>query len=97
MPLLPTLTGDDFVTVAWVPTHIGPLETWVPKTITFHFEPMSQAPLPGRGSIGMGTVTGETGQTQTIWTIVAAAPTTAIDSRQALAAAVAIGVVGLVM
>ncbi|KAF3048563.1 hypothetical protein E8E11_003235 [Didymella keratinophila] len=62
----PQLTGDDFVTVQWIETHIGTLRTWVPQTETFHFEAMSQAPLPGVGSIGMGTLTGKTGQTQTI-------------------------------
>lgn len=97
MPPLPTLTGDDFVTVQWVGTHIGPLETWIPKTITFHFEPMSQAPLPGVGSIGMGTVTGRTGQTQTVWTVVGAAPTYAVVSKQTLAAVVAVGAVWLAM
>jgi hypothetical protein len=60
------LTGDDFVTVQWIETHIGTLCTWVPQTETFHFEAMSQAPLPGAGSIGMGTLTGKTGHTQTI-------------------------------
>lgn len=62
----PQLTGDDFVTVHWIETHIGTLRTWVPQTETFHFEAMSQAPLPGVGSIGMGTLTGKTGQTQTV-------------------------------
>lgn len=62
----PLLAGDDFVTVQWVETHIGTLRTWVPQTETFHFKAMSQAPLPGVGSIGMGTLTGKTGQTQTI-------------------------------
>ncbi|KAF3042916.1 hypothetical protein E8E12_006463 [Didymella heteroderae] len=46
-PLPPLLTGDDFVTVQWIETHIGTLRTWVPQTETFHFEVMSQAPLPG--------------------------------------------------
>lgn len=97
MPLLPLLTGDDFVTVQWVETHIGPVTTWVPVTVTFHFEPMSQAPLPGVGSIGMGTLTGKTGQTQTVWTVVAAAPTASVDAKQVVAVAVAVGAVGLVM
>ena len=91
-------TGDDFVTTVWVETHIGKATQWVPETVTLHFEPMSQAPLPGKGSIGMGTLTGEPGQTQTYWTVVTAAATHAVDSKPAVAAAaVAIGVIGLVM
>jgi hypothetical protein len=62
----PQLTGDEFVTVQWIETHIGTLRTWVPQTETFHFKAMTQAPLPGVGSIGMGTLTEKTGQTQTI-------------------------------
>lgn len=90
------MAADDFVTVQWVETHIGTLRTWVPKTQTFHFEAMSQAPLPGAGGpIGMGTLTGKTGQTQTIVMVVAAAPTPTVDSRTAIAVAVAVGLVGL--
>lgn len=62
----PQLTGDDFVTVQWTETHIGTLRTWVPQIETFHFEAMSQAPVPGVGSIGMGTLTEMSGQRQTI-------------------------------
>lgn len=96
-PSLSLITGDDFVTTQWVETHIGKATQWVPEIVTFHFESMSQAPLPGKGSIGMGTLTGEPGQTQTYWTVVTAAATHAVDSKPAIAAAVAVGVVGLVM
>ena len=96
IPSPPIMAADDFVTVQWVETHIGTLRTWVPKTQTFHFEAMSQAPLPGAGGpIGMGTLTGKTGQTQTIVMVVAAAPTPTVDSRTAIAVAVAVGLVGL--
>lgn len=98
IPLPPPMTGDDFVTVQWIETHIGTLRTWIPKTQTFHFEAMSQAPLPGVGGpVGMGTLTGKTGQTQTIIMVVGAAPTPAVDSRKAIAAAVAVGIAGLVV
>lgn len=97
MSSLSLTTRDDFVTTVWVETHIGKATQWVPETVTLHFEPMSQAPLPGEGSIGMGTLTGEPGQTQTYWTVVTAAATHAVDSKPAVAAAVAVGVVGLVM
>ena len=96
-PSLSLITGDDFVTTQWVETHIGEATQWVPEIVTFHFEPMSQAPLPGEGSIGMGKLTGEPGQTQTYWTVVTEAATHAVDSKPAVAAAMAVGVVGLVM
>ncbi|KAF9700058.1 hypothetical protein EKO04_001970 [Ascochyta lentis] len=96
-PLLPLITGDDFVTVQWIETHIGTLRTWIPKTQTFHFESMSQAPLPGVGSIGMGTLTGKTGQTQTVYMVVGAAATLTADLKKGIAAAVAVGVAGLVV
>lgn len=91
IPLPALVTGDDFVTVQWVKTHIGTLATWVPNTETFHFEAMPQAPLPGVGSIGMGTLTGKTGQTQTILMVVGAAPTHAVELKKAIAAVVAVG------
>ncbi|KAF1355766.1 hypothetical protein EJ07DRAFT_158102 [Lizonia empirigonia] len=97
IPRPPLVTGDDFVTVQWVETHIGNLRTWIPKTETFHFEPMSQAPLPGVGAIGMGTLTGKTGQTQTIYMVVGAAPTAEINLRKGFAAAMAVGIAGLVV
>lgn len=63
------------MSVQWVETWIGGTsQTWVPKTITFHFQAyMTQAPLPGKGEIGMGTLTGVPGQTKTV--TAAAAPT----------------------
>ncbi|KAJ8109413.1 hypothetical protein OPT61_g7477 [Boeremia exigua] len=97
MPLPPAVTSDDFVTVQWIETHVGTLRTWVPNTFTFHFEAVSQAPLPGVGSIGMGTLTGKTGQTQTIYMVVGAAPTSAVGAKKVVVAAVAAGVAGLVL
>lgn len=97
MPRPPLVTGDDFITVQWIETHIGNIRTWIPKTETFHFESMSQAPLPGVGGIGMGTLTGKTGQTQTIYMVVGAAPTAEINLRKGIAAAMAVGIAGLVV
>lgn len=45
----------------------------------------------------MGTLTGKTGQTQTIYMVVGAAPTPAVDLRKGIAAAVAVGIAGLVV
>ncbi|KAJ4990097.1 hypothetical protein SVAN01_04378 [Stagonosporopsis vannaccii] len=94
LPSPPLKTSEDLVTVQWVETHIGKLRTWIPKTYTFHFEAMSQAPLPSVGSIGMGTLTGKTGQTQTIYMVVAEAPTAAVDARKAVVAAMAAALPG---
>ena len=75
---------------------MGTVQTWVPKTITFHFEPvMSQAPLPGKGEIGMGTLTGVPGKTKTI--VVGAAPTHAAGWMRGVAAAVGVGIVGVMI
>ena len=45
----------------------------------------------------MGTLTGKIGQVQTVYTVVGAAPTPAVDSKQAVAAAVAVGIAGFVL
>ncbi|KAF1924182.1 uncharacterized protein M421DRAFT_425016 [Didymella exigua CBS 183.55] len=97
VPQSPLLTGNDFVTVQWVETHVGTIRTWAPQTKTFHFAAMSQAPLPGVGSIGMGTLTGKAGQTQTILMVVGAASTPAVDSKKVIGAAVAVGLAGLMI
>lgn len=93
----PKLTGDDFVTVPWIEIHIGTLRTWVPQTETYHFEAMSQAPLPGVGSIGMGTLTGKTGQTQPVWMVFGAAPIPTVASKKVIGAAVMAGFAGLMV
>ncbi|KAH7083670.1 hypothetical protein FB567DRAFT_550710 [Paraphoma chrysanthemicola] len=92
----PGVSGD-FVTTQWMETWIGGTsQTWVPKTITFHFAPIEiYVPPPGRGSIGMGTLTGETGKTQTI--IIGAAPSQAAQLIRGIAAAVGVGIAGMVV
>lgn len=88
--------NQDYISVQWVETWVGGTsQTWVPKTISFHFKPyMTQAPLPGKGEIGMGTLTGEPGQTKTV--AMGAAPTQAAGWR-GVAAAVGVGVVGMMV
>ncbi|KAF2826001.1 hypothetical protein CC86DRAFT_248340, partial [Ophiobolus disseminans] len=84
----------DFVTTQWVETWIDSTSrTWVPKTITLRFKPMSVAAPPGSGEIGMGTLTGETGKTKTIY--VGAAPSQAPGWVHGFAAVVGVGVVGM--
>lgn len=58
---------------------------------------MSQAPLPGKGEIGMGTLTGEPGHTKTIVVAAAAAPTNAARWMSNVVAAVGVGVVGVMI
>ncbi|KAL6709097.1 hypothetical protein ACN47E_001913 [Coniothyrium glycines] len=91
--------SQDFVSVQWVETKIGGTSrTWVPLTVTFHFEPfLDPAPLPGKGEIGMGTLTGKTGQTQTIVMGAGAAPTDTAVWLKGVAAAVGVGLAGLVV
>jgi hypothetical protein len=85
------------VTVQWVETTLGgTYSTWWPHTISLDFDPAkNQAPLPGKGEIGMGTLTGRTGQTQTI--VMGAAPTQGAGWVKGVAAAVGVGVVGMVV
>jgi hypothetical protein len=74
----------------------GTSQTWVPKTITFHFAAIeTYVPPPGRGEIGMGTLTGKTGKTQTI--IMGAAPSQTVQWRRGIAAAVGVGIAGMVV
>jgi hypothetical protein len=90
----PGVTGD-FVTTQWVETWIGGTsQTWVPKTITFHFQAMmTYVPPPGKGEIGMGTLTGKTGKTQTV--ILGAAPSQAAEWKKGVAAAIGVGIAGM--
>ncbi|KAF1921440.1 hypothetical protein BDU57DRAFT_426151, partial [Ampelomyces quisqualis] len=86
---------SEFTTIQWVETWIGSTySTWVPKTIVLHFRTMSPAPPPGRGEIGMGTLTGET-QQQTV--IMGAAPSHRPDWVRGVVAAIGVGVAGLVV
>lgn len=78
----------------WIETWIGgKTQTWVPQTITFG--PVgytTQAPSPGQGHIGMGTLKGKVGVTQTV--VVGAAPTMGAGWIAA-AVGVGFGAVGL--
>lgn len=49
------------------------------------------------GSIGMGTLTGKTGQTQTVYMLAGEAPTPVVDAKKAIVAAMAAGAAGLVL
>lgn len=91
----PSLQGDDFLTVQWMETWIGGVRTWVPKTWTFHFDVESQAPLPGKGQIGMGTLTGRTGVTRTL--VVGAAHTQTAAWMKGVVAAVGVGIAGILV
>ncbi|KAJ6194814.1 hypothetical protein J3E72DRAFT_403556 [Bipolaris maydis] len=86
-----------FVTVQWVETFIGgTYSTWWPHTISIDFKPQrSAAPAPGRGEIGMGTLTGKTGQTQTVVEVVAAAATQDSGWTKGIAAMVGVGIMGI--
>jgi len=95
-PLQPVLnvTGDDYVSVQWVETWMNSTSrTWVPQTFTVHFPSRTPGPSPGRGQIGMGTLTGEAGHTKTL--LVGAAPTQAAGLAKGIAAAVGAGLFGL--
>ncbi|KAF2111482.1 hypothetical protein BDV96DRAFT_650040 [Lophiotrema nucula] len=76
-PSIP-LGEENSVTVQWIETWIGTSRTWVPVTITVKFIAVpSQLPGPGKGVIGMGTLTGDTGVTKTV--VVGAGPTMGVD------------------
>jgi hypothetical protein len=79
------------VTVQWIETWIGGTsQTWVPRTVTFGGQGyVTQAPSPGKGQVGMGTLKGEAGITKTV--VVGAAPTVGFGWVVA-----AVGVVGVV-
>lgn len=89
----PTQTASEFVTVQWIETWIGGTSrTWLPHTITIHNEGLSNAPLPGKGEVGMGTLTGKPGVTRTF--IKGAAQTLGPDWIGAVAA-VGMGIAGI--
>ena len=91
--------GDppDFLTVQWIETTIGgTYSTWVPRTWTFHYNAQSPAPRPGRGEIGMGTLTGETGKTKTIM-MAAAAPTHGPDWMRGVAVVAGAGLAAVLV
>ena len=68
----------------------------MPKTITINFDiSPSKAPEPGKGIIGMGTLTGETGKTKTV--VLGAAPTGGARKWRAGMVAAGVAVVGAVI
>ncbi|KAF2649278.1 hypothetical protein K491DRAFT_721814 [Lophiostoma macrostomum CBS 122681] len=85
------------VTVVWVETMIGGTsKTWVPKTITAFFPAVpSQGPMPAKGEVGMGTLTGQTGKTKTV--LVGAAPTVGAGMIKGMVVAAGVGIAGLVV
>ncbi|KAF1978773.1 hypothetical protein BU23DRAFT_595339 [Bimuria novae-zelandiae CBS 107.79] len=93
--LAPTYILSAFVTVQWLETRIGTKQTWLPHTVTIHQEALSDAAVPpGRGEIGMGTLTGHPGATKTI--IKGAAETKGPEWKVGVMAAMGVGIAGLV-
>jgi hypothetical protein len=86
----------DFTTTQWIQTFIGgTYSTWVPKTIRIQYHTLSAGGPPVMGEIGMGTLTGKTGRTQTV--AMGAAPTQGPGWGLGVAAAVGAGMVGMVV
>lgn len=85
-----------FVTVQWLETWIGGTSrTWLPHTITlYQGAPARTGPLPGKGEIGMGTLTGELGITQTV--VQGGAMTAGPEWKMGAVAAVGLGVAGII-
>jgi hypothetical protein len=80
------------ITVQWIETWIGGrTQTWVPRTVTFNTPALiTQAPHPGKGEIGMGTLTGQVGVTKTV--VAGGAPTRGVEWMVALMGLVAAAV-----
>ncbi|KAF1837803.1 hypothetical protein BDW02DRAFT_645155 [Decorospora gaudefroyi] len=93
----PPVSNVPFVTVQWAETFIGgTYSTWWPHTVSLDFKPAEpQAPLPGKGAIGMGTLTGKTGVTKTV--AMGAAPTQGSGWMRGVVAAVGVGIAGVVV
>lgn len=71
-------------------------KTWVPVTITVKFEAVpDQAPQPGIGQIGMGTLTGQPGVTKMVQ--VGAAPTRGAEVFKGFMVAAGVGLARLVV
>jgi hypothetical protein len=84
------------ITVQWIETWIGGTSrTWLPHTITLHNQAaLETVPAPGKGQIGMGTITGRLGVTQTV--IQGSAKTVGPEWKLGAMAAVGIGIAGMV-
>jgi hypothetical protein len=86
----------DYTTVKWYESWVGgTYSTWFPTTITVHPPFLTPAPRPGKGEIGMGTLTGELGVTSTI--VPGAALSQAPGWAKGVAAAIGAGFVGMVV
>lgn len=95
---VPAGVAFDSITVQWVETWLGGTsQTWVPKTITFHFPAyVTQAAQPGMGEVGLGSLTGRTGFTKTVVVGGAARATAASEVGKAWAVAAVGAGVGLI-
>ncbi|KAF2264762.1 hypothetical protein CC78DRAFT_580002 [Lojkania enalia] len=82
---------SESVTVQWLETTINKIRTWVPVTVTVTFAAVpDQAPQPGKGEIGMGTLTGVTGRTRTV--VLGAAPSMGWSWGRVVAVGMGVGV-----
>ncbi|PSN66042.1 hypothetical protein BS50DRAFT_404749 [Corynespora cassiicola Philippines] len=97
-PAAPEAGDTESVTVQWKETWIGGTsQTWVPVTITFKYPAhMTTEPAPGKGQVGMGTLTGEVGVVRTA-AAAGAAATDAPGWKRGFVAAVGVGLAGLVV
>jgi hypothetical protein len=86
----------DYTTTKWYESWVGgTYSTWFPTVITvIHKEPLPPPP-PGKGEIGLGSITGLTGQTQTVE--VGAAPSQTAAWMKGVAAAAGVGLAGMVL
>ncbi|KAH4989758.1 hypothetical protein HBI76_073280 [Parastagonospora nodorum] len=86
----------DYTTTKWVETWVGgTYSTWTPTVITVIHKTPAPAPPLWHGEIGMGSLTGETGITQTVF--LGAAPSQAAGWARGIVAAVGVGFAGIVV
>lgn len=92
----PDLAAGFYTTTQWVETWLDSTSrTWLPVTITLRYKPTTTYPTPGKGKIGMGTLTGETGKTVTI--VLGAAASQTAGVVRGVVAALGVGLVGMVV
>jgi hypothetical protein len=86
----------DYTTTKWVETWVGgTYSTWTPTVITVIHKTPAPAPPIWQGEIGMGSLTGETGKTQTVY--MGAAPSQVAGWAKGVIAAVGAGIAGIVV
>lgn len=92
-----TRRSGDYVTTQWVGTWLDSTsKTWVPITITMRYDgPGTSYGPPGKGAVGMGTLTGEAGKTQTV--VMGAAASQVPAWKRGVVAAMGVGMVGMVV